>query len=103
MEITSMEVALGLITLVLAMGVQTVLIGVFIGGIKSVVVRLVKDVAEIGAKISVAINDLILAKRDIQEVTKTQLTHETKIERLESKMIHIEEHLGDKLRKNYSQ
>lgn len=103
MEVGSMEVALGLITLVLAMGVQTVLIGVFIGGIKSVVVRLVKDVEEIGAKISVAINDLVLAKRDIQEVTKIQGRHESKIELLESKMIHIEEHLGDKLRKNYSQ
>lgn len=103
MEVGSMEVALGLITLVLAMGVQTVLIGVFIGGIKSVVVRLVKDVEEIGAKISVAINDLVLAKRDIQEVTKIQGRHESKIELLESKMTHIEEHLGDRLRKNYSQ
>lgn len=103
MEITLMEVALGLITLVLAMGVQTVLIGVFIGGIKSVVVRLVKDVEETGARITLAINDLLLAKRDIQEVSKIQGRHESKIELLESKMIHIEEHLGDKLRKNYSQ
>ncbi len=103
MEVKEVQIILGIATLLVAICIQTVLIGVFIGGIKSVVVRLVKDVEEIGAKISVAINDLILAKRDIQEVTKTQLTHETKIEQLESKMIHIEEHLGDKLRKNYSQ
>jgi hypothetical protein len=103
MEITSMEIALGLITLVFAICVQTVAIGYFIGGIKTVVVRLVKDVEEIGARITVAINDLVLAKRDIQEVSKIQCRHETKIELLESKMIHIEEHLGDKLRKNYSQ
>ena len=98
-----MEIALGLITLVFAICVQTVTIGFFIGGIKSVVVRLVKDVEQIGARITIAINDLVLAKRDIEEVSKIQGRHETKIDILESKLIHIEEHLGDKIRKNYSQ
>lgn len=98
-----MQIVVAVTMLIMAICVQTVTIGFFIGGIKSVVVRLVKDVEEIGSRITIAINDLIIAKRDIQEVSKTQLKQENKIEILESKIVHIEEHLGEKLRRNYSQ
>ena len=103
MEISMMQIVVAVAMLIMAICIQTVTIGFFIGGIKSVVVRLVKDVEEIGNRITVAINDLVVAKRDIVEVTKTQVKQESKIEVLESKIVHIEEHLGEKLRRNYSQ
>lgn len=103
MEIPVIQIFVAVITLIIAICIQTVAIGFFIGGIKSVVVRLVKDVEEIGSRITLAINDLVLAKRDIQEVTKVQGKHESKIEILESKIIHIEEHIGDKGKRSYSQ
>jgi hypothetical protein len=103
MEIPLAQIALAVVTLIIAICIQTVAIGFFIGGIKSVVVRLVKDVEEIGSRISLAINDLVLAKRDIQEVAKIQGKHENKIEMLESKIVHIEEHMDAKIKRNYSQ
>ena len=104
MQIPIMQIFLAVVTLIVAICVQTVAIGFFIGGIKTVVVRLVKDVEEIGSRITLAINDLVLAKRDIQEVTKVQGKHESKIELLESKIVHIEEHISDRNNKrNYSQ
>lgn len=98
-----MQIILGIATLLVAICIQTVTIGFFIGGIKSVVVRLVKDVEEIGSRITHAINDLIVAKKDIQEVAKVQGKHEIKIELLESKIIDIEVHLEEREKRNYSQ
>lgn len=104
MENREVQIILGIATLLVAICIQTVTIGFFIGGIKSVVVRLVKDVEEIGARITHAINDLIIAKKDIQEIVKVQSKHELKIETLESKIIDIEVHLEDhKSKRSYSQ
>lgn len=103
MEISLIQIVIAVTTLILAICLQTVMIGFFIGGIKSVVVRLVKDVEEIGSRITLAINDLILAKRDIQEVTKVQGRQETKIEQLELRMVGIEGHLEDRSKRSYSQ
>lgn len=98
-----MQVMVAVAMLIMAICIQTVTIGFFIGGIKSVVVRLVKDVEEIGNRITLAINDLIVAKKDIQEVAKVQGKHEIKIELLESKIIDIEVHLEERGKRNYSQ
>ena len=103
MEVKEVQIILGIATLLVAICIQTVTIGFFIGGIKSVVVRLVKDVEEIGSRITHAINDLIVAKKDIQEVAKVQGKHEIKIELLESKIIDIEVHLEEREKRNYSQ
>lgn len=104
MEVTDVTIILGVATLLLAICIQTVTIGYFIGNIKSVVVRLVKDVEETVAKISHAINDLVVAKKDIQEVVKVQGKHEVKIETLELKIIDMEIHLENHISKrNYSQ
>lgn len=98
-----MTIVLGVLTLLVAICIQTVTIGYFIGNIKSVVVRLVKDVEEIVTKITGAINDLVIAKKDIQDVVKVQGRHEIKIELLESKIIDIEVHLEERGKRNYSQ
>lgn len=98
-----MTMVLGVLTLLVAICIQTVTIGYFIGNIKSVVVRLVKDVEEIVTKITGAINDLVIAKKDIQDVVKVQGRHEIKIELLESKIIDIEVHLEERGKRNYSQ
>ena len=104
MEGKEVQIILGIATLLVAICIQTVTIGFFIGGIKSIVVRLVKDVEEIGSRITHAINDLIIAKKDIQEVAKVQGKHEIKIELLESKIVEIEVHLDEhKNKRNDSQ
>ena len=103
MEVKDVTIVLGVLTLLVAICIQTVTIGYFIGNIKSVVVRLVKDVEEIVPKITGAINDLVIAKKDIQDVVKVQGRHEIKIELLESKIIDIEVHLEERGKRNYSQ
>lgn len=104
MEVPVIQIVLAVATLVVTICINTIAIGYFIGGIKEVVVRLVKDVEGIASKISHAINDLIIAKKDIQDVVKVQGKHEIKIETLESKIIDIEVHLEEhRSKRNYSQ
>ena len=76
--------------IILAICAQTVAIGIFIGNIKTVVSRLVKDVEEIGAKIVKFMGDLVEARKDIQSINREQAKHDHRIEILETRITNIE-------------
>ena len=76
--------------IILAIVVQTVAIGIFIGNIKTVVTRLVKDVEEIGSKIVGFMKDLVEAKKDIKSIEREQARHDHRIEMLEQRVTKVE-------------
>lgn len=85
-----MEVGVDTFKIILAIVAQTVAIGFFIGNIKTVVTRLVKDVEDIGSKIVGFMRDLVEAKKDIQSITREQAKHEHRIEILEQRVTKID-------------
>lgn len=74
----------GMIGIVVTVIIQTVAIGYFIGSIKTVVERLVRDVESFGKDVKTAIGDLLLAKKDILDINKEVARNSGRIDTLES-------------------
>ena len=88
------EMTFSTIAIIVAIIAQTVAIGFFIGSIKTVVDRLVKDVEKMSGDIlegfKEASKEVKEAKTSIAILTNTQLVHDTKIESLISRVSYLE-------------
>jgi hypothetical protein len=88
------EMTFSTLAIIVAIIAQTIAIGFFIGNIKTVVDRLVKDVEKISKDIIEGFKDASKevkeAKTSITILTNTQLVHETKIEALVSRVNQLE-------------
>jgi hypothetical protein len=93
------EMTFSTIAIIIAIIAQTIAIGFFIGSIKTVVDRLVKDVEKISRDIidgfKEAQNEVKEAKTSIVVITNTQLIHETKIESLITRVNYLEHKQND--------
>lgn len=86
-----MEISAGIIGIILTVIIQTIAIGYFIGSIKTVVERLVKDVECFGDEIRIAIDGITGAKRDIADVNKEVARNQGRIESIENRINQMEQ------------
>ncbi len=87
MDLASLEIVLAIIA-------QTVVIGFYIGTIKTVVDRLVKDVENIRQDLKEGLKDfykdLVELKASIEKVEKKQISYEGKIDNINGRVLILE-------------
>ena len=88
MDLASLEIVLAIIA-------QTVVIGFYIGTIKTVVDRLVKDVENIRQDLKEGLKDfyqdLVELKASIEKVEKKQISYEGKIDNINCRVLILED------------
>lgn len=87
MDLASLEIVIAIIA-------QTVVIGFYIGTIKTVVDRLVKDVENIRQDLKEGLKDfykdLLEVKSSIEKIEKKQISHEDKVDSLQGRVLSLE-------------